>query len=53
LELQTLGPAGNFGTMAPKNSSASSGERLLLVAFLLLVGFTVARWVMSVWSHHQ
>jgi hypothetical protein len=38
--------------MAVRNSNPSSGERLLLFVFIVLVVFAAARWVFSIWSRH-
>ena len=38
--------------MAVKNSNPSSGERLLLLVFVILVAITAGRWAISLWSHH-
>jgi len=38
--------------MAVRNSNPSSGERLLLFAFVILVILAALRWASSWWSHH-
>jgi len=38
--------------MAVRNSNPSSGERLLLFVFIILAVLVVARWALSLWSHH-
>jgi hypothetical protein len=39
--------------MAVKNSNPSSGERLLLFVFVILVALVAGRWALSLWSHHR
>lgn len=39
--------------MAVKNSNPSSGERLLLLVFIILVAVVAGRWALSLWSHYH
>jgi hypothetical protein len=38
--------------MSARKSDPSSGERLLLFVFLVLVIIVAARWVLSLWERH-